>query len=293
MSGNAYDYDMLERITNALRSGSELTAKNRCEFADFLKQLTTELHKKDRTGEGLTGKSDILSLFHWLSINRRDVDVIVVDNDTAEWSTPAICPLTDEDKKNGIQYEPRENWLLTLPVDHVRHEDYGDTVVLNAPLSYGQMCFLFDYMPEETISAKEQELLSRASHTDADFSQRLAYLQTGTAFETRFDGNCMDVEDGQDRLLLCSFLADHSNVYISSFLDNPEVFYPYALERDKSEQLHIVDMPDLCTIKKTEPGEGLLSTLDGRVYYAEHAARAAREGILQSDLDLSSGQERS
>ena len=37
---------------------------------------------------------------------------------------------------------------------------------------------------------------------------------------------------------------------------------------------------------KTEPGKGLFSTIDGKVFYAEHAAKQAREESMPKSKDI-------
>ena len=50
---------------------------------------------------------------------------------------------------------------------------------------------------------------------------------------------------------------------------------------------------DFCDVplNKTEPGKGLFSTIDGKVFYAEHAAKQAQEAAVAKDKTKDTGKE--
>ena len=99
----------------------------------------------------------------------------------------------------------------------------------------------------------------------------------------------MDAEDPRLRTELCRFLADHETVNIM----NPHSSYArmaaYALVQPAKNLIGF----DFCDVplSKTKPGKGLFSTIDGKVFYAEHAAKQAQEAAAVKDKAKDIGKE--
>ena len=110
----------------------------------------------------------------------------------------------------------------------------------------------------------------------AGFSERLAYLQNGTSFEKLFDGNSMDAVDPDYRQKLVQLLRN-GNVFCG---EDKYGNFAYSLHKTPAG-FEVVD--DCIEIKMTEPGEGLFSTLEGKMYLS--AQKSHKENGEHSILE--------
>lgn len=208
-----------------------------------------------------------LTFEQYLNAHQKDVDVCVCDKDTAEHYLPAVCYISPEELASGeYDYEPFEKWLLTLPVDRVNTIDGYESVLLRTDFSADQCSFLLG--DDEFDSNEWVRKNLRAMLAGADFSARLAYLQEGKSFEVPFDGVCMDAADPEERMKLCSLLSSHKEVYIATYPSDESAYYAYAVQEGKDGKLHCSGTH--VDVRHTEPGQGLVSTLDGKIYWAAH-----------------------
>ena len=215
----------------------------------------------------------------WMDLGQRDIDICLMDRDTGEHYLPAVLYLSKDDVKNlDLQYSPMENWLRSLPLDKVFYSNGCPTAIVRTEFSCDQTNFLLNDARDNFDSLSVCSEYDRAAYAEADFIARLAYLQEGKPFETPFNGDCMDVLDAKERMTLCSFLAEHAEVCVfSPHSDNDKTLIAYAIERDPSDRVFFVECD--ATVRATEQGKGLTSTIDGKVWYAKHKAKQTKEGI--------------
>lgn len=235
-----------------------------------------------------------MTLGEYMDTFQTDVDVLVVDKDTGEHICPAVCYLPpDEHFRSGeVIYSPSEEWLRSLPMCNVNNDSGTPLAVVKTDLTCDQVNFLLNRREGLDDPEKWSLLFDRAEFAEATFGQRLDYLKNGTPFDVPFDGNCMDAADPRLRAELCRFLAEHETVNIINPIQGPYRFKSmaaYALVQP-AENLFGFEFCDV-PLYKTEPGKGLFSTIDGKVFYAEHAAKQAQEAAAVKDKAKDIGKE--
>lgn len=203
----------------------------------------------------------------WLEAAKTDVDVCLVDKDTGEHYLDAVCYLSEDDRKDpDLQYSELEQWLFTLPVDHVLNQGGCQLVVVNTDFTIEQTDFLLGQSIDGFESRKAANLFHRANWADADFSARLAYLKDGTPFEVPFDATCMDSADPGERQELCAFLSAHANVFIVPAAADG-LYVVYSVDESPVGVLHQEDC--LVCARATEPDRGIAFTLEGKLFRAQ------------------------
>lgn len=212
----------------------------------------------------------------YLDIYQNDLDVILVDKDTAEHSMDCVCYL-DEDERNDPEwgYSPLETWLRSLPMSHVVKWNGCPVAVVNTEYSVDQTDFLLGYTQDGFETREWSNLAKRADWAAADFEQRLAFLENGTSFERPFDAFNMDVFDFAQRNELCKFLAENENALVCDGGDENSLLV-YAVTTDEKNRIN----PVTCDVyaRETEPGKGLASTIEGKIQLAKHKQNAANMG---------------
>lgn len=232
-----------------------------------------------------------MTLGEYMDTFQTDVDVLVVDKDTGEHVCPAICYLSPEEcSSRALVYSPSEEWLRSLPLKKVIDDNGASAAIVRTDLTHDQVLFL---LREDSGSFDNPEkwsiLFDRAEYAEATFSQRLDYLKKGTSFEVPFDGNCMDVSDPRLRAELCRFLAEHETVNIMNPHSSDSCMVAYALIQQAQ---NIIGFECCCVpLNKTEPGKGLFSTIDGKVFCAEHVAKQTQESVTTKDKIKDTGKE--
>lgn len=231
-----------------------------------------------------------MTLGEYMDTFQIDMDVCVVDKDTGEHVCPAICYLApDERTTRGLVYSPSEEWLRSLPMYKVGNESGAPLAIVKADLTCDQAHFLLQDESHSFDDIEMAVLSDRAEFAEATFSQRLDYLIKGTPFEVPFDGNCMDVSDPRLRAELCRFLAEHETVKIMNPHSSDSRMVAYALIQQAQ---NIIGFECCCVpLNKTEPGKGLFSTIDGKVFCAEHAAKQSQEAASTKDKIKDTGKE--
>ena len=256
---------------------STLDARSLTIFNDRIAELRSQptLPKK------LEGKT----LGEYMDITKDDVDVCLVDKDTGEHLLPAICYLTEQALASGRDcYSDLEKWVMTLPVDHITNVNGCPMAVVNTDFNWDQVCFLLEENDFESLEWRN--LSFRADCACVGTNERLAFLANGTPFEKNFDASCMDGYSETSRAQICEMLKDYKHVYVYSMLDEEEncQFYVYGLREDPFDgELWHNDM-DIVPIKLTEAGQGLSSTLDGKLAWAAHVANKAKENTLSEPV---------
>ena len=213
----------------------------------------------------------------WLASEQKDVDVCLMDKDSCEHYLSAVCYLSPEVQKElDVQYTDLEEWLFTLPVDHVVHGTGGaPLVVLRTEYTRVQTAFLLGDPVEECLDRDMAEQSERAAWANASFMGRLSYLRDDSSLETVFDPTCMDAKSESDRKALCAFIAAHTHVYIASlFLD--DLYIVYSICKTDDGRIYRVECP-IC-IKLTDADQGLSSTLEGKVLLARQKSEQSRRG---------------
>lgn len=231
-----------------------------------------------------------MTLGEYMDTFQTDVDVLVVDKDTGEHVCPAICYLApDERSSRGLVYSPSEEWLRSLPMYKVDNESGAPLAIVKADLTCDQAHFLLQDESHSFDDIEMAVLSDRAEFAEATFDQRLDFLKNGTPFDVPFDGNCMDVSDPRLRAELCRFLADHETVNIMNPHSSDSRMVAYALIQQAQ---NIIGFECCCVpLNKTEPGKGLFSTIDGKVFCAEHAAKQTQESVTTKDKIKDTGKE--
>lgn len=213
-----------------------------------------------------------MTLAKYLDGYRNDIDVCLEDKDTGEHLLNAICYLSEEDLQDpDYFYEDWENWILSLPLDHTVDINGCIMAVVKTDYSWDETCFLLGQ--NEFESNQWEGLYLRSRWAGAEFADRLAYLTEGKSFEHPFDGNCMKPLGAENRETLLRMLSDSENVFIASYPNHEDELYAYTYHFDEKGYPVIDDDAD---IKLTEPGRGLVSTLEGKVCWAEHVAKKVR-----------------
>ena len=232
-----------------------------------------------------------MTLGAYMDTAQRDIDVYVVDKDTGVHVCPAICYLSPEEcSSRALVYSPSEEWLRSLPLKKVIDDNGASAAIVRTDLTHDQVLFL---LREDSGSFDNPEkwsiLFDRAEYAEATFSQRLDYLKKGTSFEVPFDGNCMDAADPRLRAELCRFLAEHETVNIMNPHSSDARMAAYALVQPAGNLTGF----DFCDVPLTltERGKGLFNTLDGLVFYAEHAAKQSQEAATTKDKIKDTGKE--
>lgn len=220
-------------------------------------------------------KKKTITFGEWMEASKYDVDVCLVDSDTGEHALDAVCYLTAEDKRAGLEYSPLEEWLFSLPVERIINEGYNaQLLTVKTEYTMEQTDFLLGYSLDGFDDMEMWALYKRADLADADFNARLNYLKDGTPFETPFDGACMDAASPSDRKELCAFLTTHPNALITP-AQGDGLFVVYSVEFNGKGGMHNEDC--MVCVKMTEPGKGLTSTIDGKVFYAQQKAQQASD----------------
>lgn len=232
-----------------------------------------------------------MTLGAYMDTAQRDIDVYVVDKDTGVHVCPAICYLSPEEcSSRALVYSPSEEWLRSLPLKKVIDDNGASAAIVRTDLTHDQVHFL---LREDSGSFDNPEkwsiLFDRAAFAEATFDQRLDYLHNGTPFDVPFDGNCMDAADPRLRAELCRFLADHETVNIMNPHSSDARMAAYALVQPAGNLIgfEFCDVP----LNKTEPGKGLFSTIDGKVFCAEHVAKQTQESVTTKDKIKDTGKE--
>lgn len=231
-----------------------------------------------------------MTLGEYMDTFQMDMDVCVVDKDAGEHVCPAICYLApDERSSRGLVYSPSEEWLRSLPMYKVDNESGAPLAIVKADLTCDQAHFLLQDESHSFDDIEMAVLSDRAEFAEATFDQRLDFLKNGTPFDVPFDGNCMDAADPRLRTELCRFLADHETVNIMNPHSSDARMAAYALVQPAGILIgfEFCDVP----LNKTEPGKGLFSTIDGKVFYAEHVAKQIREDTATRDKIKDTGKE--
>lgn len=231
-----------------------------------------------------------MTLGEYMDTFQTDVDVLVVDKDTGEHICPAICYLSQEERSSrDLVYSPSEEWLRSLPISSVNKDNGAPLAIVQTDLTCDQVSFLLDRREGFDDPEKWSLLFDRAEFAEATFEQRMDYLKNGTPFDVPFDGNCMDVSDPRLRAELCRFLADHETVNIMNPHSSDSRMVAYALIQQAQ---NIIGFECCCVpLNKTEPGKGLFSTIDGKVFCAEHAAKQTQESVTTKDKIKDTGKE--
>ena len=234
-----------------------------------------------------------MTLGEYMDTFQTDVDVLVVDKDTGEHVCPAICYLSQEERSSrDLVYSPSEEWLRSLPISSVNKDNGAPLAFVQTDLTYDQVRFLLDRREGFDEPEKWSLLFDRAAFAEATFAQRLDYLKNGTPFDVPFDGSCMDAADPRLRAELCRFLSEHETVNIINPIQGPYRFksmsaYALVQPAENLSGFEFCDVP----LNMTEPGKGLFSTIDGKVFCAEHAAKQSQEPSTLKDKIKDAGKE--
>lgn len=217
------------------------------------------------------------TLGDWLSEHQKGIDLQLVDGEGNDHFLSGVCYLDPvEIQANGLDYTDREKWLLSLPVSYVSDTTGSPVAILRTDLSKEQTDFLLGIPQLDTSQWGETSM--RAVYAGADFSARLDYLKDGKPFERLFDGNCMDAFDAPSRAVLFKMLDEYPAVYVTHPRNNGDTAYAYTLTKGQNGHVYI-NQPDL-PIRETAPGQGLTSTLEGKLHWLRHAHNrdTVREG---------------
>lgn len=234
-----------------------------------------------------------MTLGEYMDTFQMDMDVCVVDKDAGEHVCPAICYLApDERSSRDLVYSPSEEWLRSLPISSVNKDNGAPLAFVQTDLTYDQVRFLLDRREGFDEPEKWSLLFDRAAFAEATFAQRLDYLKNGTPFDVPFDGSCMDAADPRLRAELCRFLSEHETVNIINPIQGPYRFksmsaYALVQPAENLSGFEFCDVP----LNMTEPGKGLFSTIDGKVFCAEHAAKQSQEPSTLKDKIKDTGKE--
>lgn len=234
-----------------------------------------------------------MTLGEYMDTFQTDVDVLVVDKDTGEHVCPAICYLApDERSSRDLVYSPSEEWLRSMPISSVNKDNGAPLAIVQTDLTCDQVSFLLDRQEGFDDPEKWSLLFDRAKFAEATFEQRLDYLKNGTPFDVPFDGSCMDAADPRLRAELCRFLSEHETVNIINPIQGPYRFksmsaYALVQPAENLSGFEFCDVP----LNMTEPGKGLFSTIDGKVFCAEHAAKQSQDPSLTKDKIKDAGKE--
>jgi len=222
-----------------------------------------------------------VTLGEYMDINQNDIDVCLVDKDTAERLMDCVCYLDEEEQKDPEWgYTPLENWLRSLPLSHVQDWNGCPLAVVNTEYSVDQTDFLLGYSEEGFETLEWSNLSRRAEAAEADFEQRLAFLENGTPFERPFDALNMDAETPAQRKELCQFLAERENALVCEddlVREGETVLFVYSFTTHENGRMSLV----VCDVfaRETEPGKGLASTIEGKIQLAKCKQNAASQGI--------------
>lgn len=234
-----------------------------------------------------------MTLGEYMDTFQTDVDVLVVDKDTGEHICPAICYLSQEERSSrDLVYSPSEEWLRSLPISSVNKDNGAPLAIVQTDLTCDQVSFLLDRREGFDDPEKWSLLFDRAEFAEATFEQRMDYLKNGTPFDVPFDGSCMDAADPRLRAELCRFLSEHETVNIINPIQGPYRFksmsaYALVQPAENLSGFEFCDVP----LNMTEPGKGLFSTIDGKVFCAEHAARQSQDPSITKDKIKDTGKE--
>lgn len=234
-----------------------------------------------------------MTLGEYMDTFQTDVDVLVVDKDTGEHVCPAICYLSQEERSSrDLVYSPSEEWLRSLPISSVNKDNGAPLAIVQTDLARDQVSFLLDRREGFDDPEKWSLLFDRAEFAEATFEQRMDYLKNGTPFDVPFDGSCMDAADPRLRAELCRFLSEHETVNIINPIQGPYRFksmsaYALVQPAENLSGFEFCDVP----LNMTEPGKGLFSTIDGKVFCAEHAAKQSQEPSTLKDKIKDAGKE--
>lgn len=220
-----------------------------------------------------------MTLAEHLNVYQNDIDVCLVDKDTGEHYLPCICYLDEEEQADlEYGYDDWEKWVLSLPLSHISDWNGCPLAVVETEFNWDQTCFLIGQ--NEIESTDWADIYHRSVWAGAEFQDRLEYLTTGKSFEHPFDGTCMDALHPEDQMKLCEMLADHNEVFITTYPDKEDEYYVYSYHLHKVSHRPVYDSVEV-DIKLTEPGQGLTSTLQGKVYWAQHVGNKAKAEALK------------
>lgn len=223
----------------------------------------------------------IITLGEYMDINQNNIEVCLVDSDTAKHLMDCVCYLDEEEQKDPEWgYTPLESWLRSLPLSHVQNGNGCPLAVVNTEYSVDQTDFLLGYSEEGFETLEWSNLSRRAEAAEADFEQRLAFLENGTPFERPFDALNMDAETPAQRKELCQFLAEHENALVCEdelVREGETVLFVYSFTTHENGRMSLV----VCDVfaRETEPGKGLASTIEGKIQLAKCKQNAASQGI--------------
>lgn len=244
-------------------------------YHDLSSEARDMFYDLNQISEFQAQESSLTTLGQWLNKHRQNVDVSLVCQKGEDYLCPAILYLDPEETaQGGPDYTDPEKWLLSLPVDEVIGECITSPLVTaRTDFTRDQVNFLFG--TGKFVSLDWSNLSLRAQYAGADFSARLAYLEKGKPFEIPFNGSSMDVVDANRRLEFCQILADHNDVFVALYPGDDFSYYAYTVGEDPTRPGMITAGNEMA-ICLTPPGEGLTSTLDGKVYWAKHVGNKAR-----------------
>lgn len=220
----------------------------------------------------------LITLGDYVDFHKEDIDVCLMDKDTAEHYLPCMCYVDEEDRKDPeLEYTSQENWLRSLPLSRINKRDGCPLAVVETEYTADQTDFLLGYTEEGFETREWANLFRRADWADADFAQRLAYLEHGTPFERPFDTLNMDATDPAHRNELCKFLAEHDNALVCEAGVGVENFlFVYTFAPNEKGRL-ILTACDVYA-RETEPGKGLASTIEGKIHLAKYKQSSVTMG---------------
>ena len=244
-------------------------------YHDLSSEARDMFYDSNRMSEFQTQVPPQMTLGQWLNQHQQNIDVCLVCQQGEDYLCPAILYLDPEETAHGgPDYTDREKWLLSLPVEEVIGACIlSPLVTVHTDFTRDQIVFLLN--EGNFVSLEWSNLSLRAQYAGADFSARLAYLEKGKPFEIPFNGSSMDVVDASRRLEFCQILADHNDVFVALYPGDDFAYYAYTVGEDPARP-GIITAGNEMAICMTPPGEGLTSTLDGKVYWAKHVGNKAR-----------------
>lgn len=237
-------------------------------------------------------KPEGLPFERYLNYHKGDFFVKIEDKDGNLHPMPILHYYSEAARAFGkCEHSSEEKWMLTLPFKDL-DADQG-RVTLRTDFSRDEMIFLF---PKNNLNAqrikagtKLSNLAVRAVYSDASFEDRLAYLTAGKSFEIPFDANSIDARHEEDRSILCDMLKNSDEVYVCGASWESYDAFAYSINPDPSSEC----INNEIAIRRTEPGKGLLSTMEGKIAWAQHLRNKAKaQAMLRGMRDHSSGPSR-
>lgn len=244
------------------------------QLCDTAQRMLLDMANIEKYGGFHSYGPDTQTLGAWMDQEQHGVDICLIDGSGNKHLMDGVLYLHPEDRTDpAYQYTPQENWLRALPLSRIENLNDHAFAVINTSFTTDQLFFLLGDAQDGFDSLTVCNDYDRASYANADFSSRLAYLESGTPFERPFDGECMDVLDPTERSLLKSFLTTYPEAFIyQPYTLDPSVCMAYALVYDENDRVSFADCP--ATLLFTERGKGFSSTVDGKLFYAEKKTAA-------------------